>query len=127
MIKALADNIGFQANLELRLSILKAGLKWRYGTPDGSWRERNLTSFTERLFLLDEEIRVIFYPEGLVRSDDSLLEIECWLNRNCSARLRTACEKNLFGNENVDEQNDYVIKARRACIKRPKMRFRKSK
>jgi hypothetical protein len=90
-------------------------------------RERKLNSFTERLCLLDEEIRVIFYPEGLVLSDDSLLDIECWLNRNCSARFRAACEKYLFGNESFDEQNEYVIKARKAYRKRPKKRFRKSK
>jgi hypothetical protein len=46
MIKALADNIGFQADLELRLSILKACLKWRFVIPDNSWKERNLNRFT---------------------------------------------------------------------------------
>ncbi|KAI3655821.1 hypothetical protein MP638_002835, partial [Amoeboaphelidium occidentale] len=68
MIKALADNIGLS-------QVAACNSRWLME------RERNLNSYTGRLCMVHEEIRVIFYPEGLVLSDSTLYDIESCMNQ----------------------------------------------
>lgn len=110
LVHALVDLI----KLASHLSVLKSCLPWRFFISDETWKSEVRDIYTERLCLFDEELRVILYPEGFFLNSNALKYIADGLKSGCSEDFRMAFERYLFANENVDEQNQYVIAARKA-------------
>lgn len=115
MIGGLFNTILDRNNLEQHLAVLKSCLRWRFFISDDHWRTEKLDLFTQRLCIYDEEIRRIFFPNGLVLDDKSIKNLTDRLNEDCTVEFRQACERFLFYSENVDEKNELVFKAREAC------------
>lgn len=107
-----------QEDVEAYLDFLKECLKWRFNIDDGYWRNVNIKLWFKIVCIVDETVRDIFYPKGFIVDEEVLYEIEDKLFNGWSLNFRRACRKILYSSKYVNETDELVIAARKACQKR---------
>lgn len=107
------------------LEIFKNCLKWRFVVPEGDWRSRD--SYAQKICMVDDTVRDIFYKDGFFLTDHCLQDITNSLKCDCSATFLKACEKYLFSNPYVSSDSKILSPAREAYRVRFVRQSRQSK
>jgi hypothetical protein len=119
LIYNLAQIVVKKDSVQNFLDIIKRCLKWRFFVLDGSWRKLNI--YTQRICIVDDRIRDIFYHKGFYLDETFLKDITMTLKQGCSENFRKACERYLYSSEYVSDENKLVIEAKEACRKRAEL------
>jgi hypothetical protein len=119
LIINLAQIVVEKDSVQNYLDIIKRCLKWRFFVLDGSWRKRYI--YTQRICIVDDTIRDIFYHKGFYLDETFLKHITKTLKEGCSENFRKACERYLYSSEYVSDENKHVIEAKEACRKRAEL------
>ncbi|KAI3659732.1 hypothetical protein MP638_005206 [Amoeboaphelidium occidentale] len=124
-IISLADFVIRQESPDDLLNIFKDCLKWRFILSGFDMRRiRNVE--LQKICIVDETVRDIFYPNSFFPDGDCLKDITERLSHGCSINFRKACERILFSNQNVSETNELLIAGRGAFIKRAEKKLGQS-
>lgn len=118
MIETSYQIVFYIENVEDYFNCLKECLKLRYFVPNRGLLYNQQDDFTEKLCIMDENLREIVYPAGLYIQEDSLRDLIDIVEQGYSANFRMICERYLYSSEYVSDESDLVIAAKGACRRR---------
>jgi hypothetical protein len=124
-ISDLARLVVKHESIDEELEIFKSCLKWRFVVPTGSWRVQY--EYTQRVCMVDDQVRDIFYHKGFYLDNQCLKDITKQMDKGCTVNFRKACERYLNSSIYlIYASKERITAAREACQRRAEIQSKQS-